>query len=197
MCACLQYRDSNLKFASSFILLLSRLPHFPLEMDCSICEDEAITSCASCDNRFCKRCAVNCDECKLSFCLTCSNECDSCGTQICGHCTLTLETCSCCKREFESANNCVSCVARSWLMMQMGPRCNECQQFCKHDSCKHDSCNVRSIIKTQTECPICLDSFSATNGIFQFCGIHLVCNACDTDLNHKQGCPICRKGKTL
>ncbi|MAU01367.1 MAG: hypothetical protein CL608_29860 [Anaerolineaceae bacterium] len=172
--------------------LLSRLKFSRFEMECSICGDEASTSCASCINRFCNRCAIHCDECNLPYCLTCSDECDSCGTHLCGNCTLTLDICSCCKREFEGANNCANCVAKSWLKLQIGPRCNECQQFCNSDSC-----NVKTIIDAQTECPICLDSVSANDRVFQYCGIHMVCKDCDTDLHHNKGCPICRKGRSL
>ena len=160
-------------------------------MECGICGDEASVSCASCINRFCDRCTVNCHECKLAFCLTCSNDCDSCGTHVCRSCTLTLEICNCCKREFEPTNNCVSCVANSWLKLQLSPRCDECQQFCK----PNESCNVQSIIKAQTTCPICLDEFKGDN-VFQYCGVHMVCKDCDADLNHDKGCPICRKGKS-
>ena len=159
-------------------------------MECCICMDKSVACCSSCSNSFCTRCMVECDECKRSHCLTCSNACDSCGVNVCNSCTLTIDTCSCCKQDFHSVV-CVSCVAKSWLKMKATPQCEECKQYCN----KCGTCNVNSIIKGQTSCPICLDDFDG-NGVFQYCGVHLVCKECDADIYHSKGCPICRKGKT-
>ena len=158
-------------------------------MECSICFDQSKYNCVSCDKAFCDRCTIKCNECRETYCLECSPSCDSCGANLCEKCTCDVDVCSCCNRELDtgSMKTCISCVAGMWLKTKCGPKCDKCKLMCNGDKC-----SIKVIISSQKECPICWEKFNA-NGIFQHCGIHMVCRECD--YNPDSGCPICREGK--